>query len=88
LATLHGPEAVVPLPDGRTIPVKIQGMEDGKMFDTLKQDMGNMMSQVRDVLTMVGQKMDNTHMVSLMDEMVRSQKSSVDIQNKMLKAQS
>jgi hypothetical protein len=27
-------------------------------------------------------------MVSLMDEMVRSQKSSVDIQNKMLKAQS
>jgi hypothetical protein len=86
LAKLHGPEAVVPLPDGRTIPVKIQGLENSKMFDTLKSDMGNMMSQVRDVLAMVGQKMDNTHMVSLMDEMVRVQKSSNDIQSKMLKA--
>lgn len=87
LATLHGPEAVVPLPDGKTIPVRIQGLEDGKMFDTLKSDMGNMLSQVRDVLSIVSQKMDNATMIRLMDEMVRVQKSSVDIQNKMLKAQ-
>jgi LAS superfamily LD-carboxypeptidase LdcB len=86
LATLHGPEAVVPLPDGKTIPVRIQGLEDGKMFDTLKSDMGNMLSQVRDVLNVVSQKMDNATMVSLMDEMVRVQKSSVDIQQKMLRA--
>lgn len=87
LAKLHGREAVVPLPDGRTIPVSIQGLEYGKMFDTLKSDMGNMLSQVRDVLSVVSQKMDNATMIRLMDEMVRVQKSSVDIQNKMLKAQ-
>lgn len=86
LAKLHGREAVVPLPDGRTIPVSIQGLEDGKMFDTLKSDMGNMLSQVRDVLNVVSQKMDNAAMVQLMDEMVRAQKNSVDIQNKMLRA--
>lgn len=86
LAKLHGPEAVVPLPDGKTIPVRIQGLEDGKMFDTLKSDMGNMLSQVRDVLNVVSQKMDNAAMVQLMDEMVRAQKNSVDIQNKMLRA--
>jgi hypothetical protein len=89
LATLHGPEAVVPLPDGKTIPVNLQGsLENSKMFDTLKQDMGNMMSQVRDVLNIVSQKMDNAHIASLMDEMVRAQKNSVDIQEKMLRAQS
>jgi hypothetical protein len=88
LAKLHGPEAVVPLPDGKTIPVNIQGsFENSKMFDTLKSDMGNMMSQVRDVLNIVSQKMDNAHIASLMDEMVRAQKSSVDIQEKMLRAQ-
>jgi hypothetical protein len=89
LAELHGPEAVVPLPDGKTIPVNLQGsLENSKMFDTLKSDMGNMMSQVRDVLNIVSQKMDNAHIASLMDEMVRAQKSSVDIQEKMLRAQS
>jgi hypothetical protein len=87
LAELHGPEAVVPLPDGKTIPVNLQGsFENSKMFDTLKQDMGNMMSQVRDVLNIVSQKMDNQVMISLMDDMVRAQKSSVDIQQKMLQA--
>ena len=27
--TLHGTEAVVPLPDGRSIPVTVQGMDGG-----------------------------------------------------------
>jgi hypothetical protein len=28
-ATLHGTEAIVPLPDGRSIPVTLQGMKGG-----------------------------------------------------------
>lgn len=34
-ATLHGTEAVVPLPDGRTIPVTIQGMGGGQGGDNI-----------------------------------------------------
>jgi hypothetical protein len=89
LATLHGPEAVVPLPDGKSIPVKMSGNQDSNsMMGSVGSDLGNMMGQLKDVLYMLSDKMNNPQMLVLMDEMVRAQKNSNDIQNKMLKAQS
>lgn len=87
MATLHGPEAVVPLPDGKNIPVKMESnTESSRAMETFKSDMGSMMGQIKDVLYLLSDKMNNPQMVSLMDEMVRAQKNSVDIQNKMLRA--
>lgn len=87
MATLHGPEAVVPLPDGKNIPVKMESnTESSRAMETFKNDMGSMMGQIKDVLYLLTDKMNNPQMVSLMDEMVRAQKNSVDIQNKMLRA--
>jgi hypothetical protein len=87
LATLHGPEAVVPLPDGKSIPVKMSGNQDSNsMMGSVGSDLGNMMGQIKDVLYMLSDKMNNPQMLVLMDEMVRAQKNSNDIQNKMLRA--
>jgi hypothetical protein len=88
LAELHGPEAVVPLPDGKSIPVKMENNTgSGPAMETFKSDLGNMMGQIKDVLYLLTDKMNNPQMVTLMDEMVRAQKNSNDIQNKMLRAQ-
>ena len=87
LAELHGPEAVVPLPDGKSIPVKMSGNRDSSnMMDSVGGDMNNMMGQLKDVLTMLSDKMNDPQMIVLMDEMVRAQKNSLDVQNKMLRA--
>jgi len=55
-AMLHGTEAVVPLPDGRQIPVEMNGMTDkiGQQIDTLMAQtemMGEMVSLMRDSVT-------------------------------------
>lgn len=87
LATLHGPEAIVPLPDGKSIPVKMDTNNSvSSMMDNFKGDLNNMMGQIRDVLAVLSDKTNDPIMVSLMDEMVRAQKNSVDIQQKMLQA--
>lgn len=87
LATLHGPEAIVPLPDGKSIPVKMsENNSSSSMMDSFKSDFGNMMTQIRDVLTVLSDKTNDPRMISLMDEMVRAQKNSVDVQQKMLRA--
>jgi hypothetical protein len=87
LATLHGPEAVVPLPDGKSIPVKMDSNNSASaMMDSFKGDLNNMMGQIRDVLTLLSDKTNDPAMITLMDEMVRAQKNSVDIQQKMLRA--
>jgi hypothetical protein len=87
LATLHGPEAIVPLPDGKSIPVKMDANNSASgMMDSFRGDLNNMMGQIRDVLILLSDKTNDPKMVGLMDEMVRAQKSSVDIQQKMLRA--
>jgi hypothetical protein len=87
LATLHGPEAIVPLPDGKSIPVKMDTNNSASgMMDSFRGDLNNMMGQIRDVLILLSDKTNDPKMVGLMDEMVRAQKSSVDIQQKMLRA--
>lgn len=45
-AMLHGTEAVVPLPDGRTIPVEVKNNTDNSQMVSLMQTMNSMLEQV------------------------------------------
>jgi LAS superfamily LD-carboxypeptidase LdcB len=85
LATLHGPEAIVPLPDGTSIPVKMDPNNSlNGTVDGLKSEVGNMMGQIRDLIVILSNNMNNGQLVDLMNEMVRAQKNSVDVQQKIL----
>jgi D-alanyl-D-alanine carboxypeptidase len=84
LAELHGPEAVVPLPDGKTIPVRIEGNDFGA--SKINEDMTAMMNQFRSHMETMINKMNNRDLVTIMDEMVRAQKASNSIQEKLLRA--
>jgi hypothetical protein len=83
MAELHGPEAVVPLPDGKTIPVRIEG---GDFGDAKSKDMSDMMNQFRSSMESMINQMNNRDLVNMMDEMVRAQKDSNSIQEKLLRA--
>jgi hypothetical protein len=83
LAELHGPEAVVPLPDGKTIPVRIEGDMPGS---NQSSDMSAMMNQFRSSMESMINQMNNRDLVNMMDEMVRAQKASNSIQEKLLRA--
>jgi hypothetical protein len=84
LAELHGPEAVVPLPDGKTIPVKIEGDMPGS--NRSREDMSAMMNQFRTSMESMINQMNNRDLLNMMDEMVRAQKASNSIQEKLLRA--
>jgi hypothetical protein len=84
LAELHGPEAVVPLPDGKTIPVRIEGGDFGNTG--AKEDMADMMRQFKSSMESMINQLNNRDLVSMMDEMVRAQKTSNGIQEKLLRA--
>ncbi len=84
MAELHGPEAVVPLPDGKTIPVRTEGGEFGD--SKYKEDMADMMKQFKTSMESMINQMNNRDLVTIMDEMVRIQKSSNSIQEKLLRA--
>lgn len=84
LAELHGPEAVVPLPDGKTIPVRIEGNDVGA--GKINEDMSAMMNQFRSYMETMINRMNNRDLVTMMDEMVRAQKASNSIQEKLLRA--
>jgi hypothetical protein len=83
LAELHGPEAVVPLPDGKTIPVRIEGGDTG---GSKSKDMSDMMNQFRSSMESMINQMNNRDLLNMMDEMVRAQKDSNSIQEKLLRA--
>jgi hypothetical protein len=83
LAELHGPEAVVPLPDGKTIPVRIEG---GDVGGAKSKDMADMMNQFRSSMESMINQMNNRDLLNMMDEMVRAQKDSNSIQEKLLRA--
>jgi len=90
-AVLHGPEAVVPLPDGKTIPVRLENSSDfagNSSADTIKSDMRQMMTEFKNSMTMMMEQTNNKVMINIMDELLRAQKTSNDIQKKMLQAQS
>jgi muramidase (phage lysozyme) len=87
-AVLHGPEAVVPLPDGKTIPVKLENGNEFLNTNEIKNEMRQMMSEFRTAMQGMIEQVHPRHVVNAMDEMVRAQKASVDIQKKMLQASS
>jgi hypothetical protein len=84
MAELHGPEAVVPLPDGKTIPVRIEGGDFGGAKS--KDDMADMMRQFKSSMESMINQMNNRDLLNMMDEMVRAQKTSNGIQEKLLRA--
>jgi hypothetical protein len=84
LAELHGPEAVVPLPDGKTIPVRIEGGDQSS--SRAKDDMADMMRQFKSSMESMINQMNNRDLLNMMDEMVRAQKTSNGIQEKLLRA--
>tara|TARA_R110000824_G_scaffold3689_7_gene17473 strand:+ start:6114 stop:7682 length:1569 start_codon:yes stop_codon:yes gene_type:complete len=55
-ATLHGTEAVVPLPDGRTIPVTIQGSLSGGGDTTVNINVSGANGDPRKIARMVGEE--------------------------------
>jgi hypothetical protein len=83
MAELHGPEAVVPLPDGKTIPVRIEG---GDFGGAKSKDMSDMMNQFRSSMESMINQLNNRDLLNMMDEMVRAQKTSNGIQEKLLRA--
>ena len=87
-ATLHGPEAVVPLPDGKTIPVRLENDSVFGNQNNTKDEMKQMMSEFKTAMQGMIEQMNNKAVLNAMDEMVKTQKASVDIQKKMLQAQS
>ena len=88
LAELHGPEAVVPLPDGKTIPVRIEGGDLGNNSPEIKNELRQMMTEFKSAMQGMVEQMNNKAMIVALDEMVKAQKTSNDIQKKMLQAQS
>jgi hypothetical protein len=87
-ATLHGPEAVVPLPDGKTIPVRLENDNVFSKQNNIKDEMKQMMSEFKTAMQGMVEQMNNKAVLTAMDEMVKTQKASVDIQKKMLQATS
>jgi muramidase (phage lysozyme) len=90
-AILHGPEAVVPLPDGKSIPVTMPGGGDFSSTaaaNNMKTEMGRMMTEFKSSMQMMMEQMNSKEMLDTMNEMVKVQKTSADIQKKMLQAQS
>jgi muramidase (phage lysozyme) len=90
-AILHGPEAVVPLPDGKSIPVTMPGGGDFSSTaaaNNMKTEMGRMMTEFKSSMQMMMEQMNSKEMLDVMNEMVKVQKTSTDIQKKMLQAQS
>jgi hypothetical protein len=90
-ATLHGPEAVVPLPDGKTIPVRLENSGDlsgSTTASSIKNEMNQMMTEFKNSMQMMIEQMNNKEMIVALDEMVKAQKTGNDIQKKMLQAQS
>ena len=90
-AVLHGPEAVVPLPDGKTIPVRLENGGDlsgNSAANNMKTEMGRMMNEFKNSMQMMMEQMNNKAMIVALDEMVKAQKTGNDIQKKMLQAQS
>ena len=58
-ATLHGTEAVVPLPDGKTIPVSLEGMGGGGGGSTVNITMNGVQGNPNDIARAVGREVQN-----------------------------
>jgi GH24 family phage-related lysozyme (muramidase) len=82
-AVLHGPEAVVPLPDGRTIPVTIAGLAEhnerlSQVLSAIETRMGSTGS--------TGITVSDT-LLRKMDDLIRVASDQLGVSGKILKAQ-
>ena len=82
-AVLHGPEAVVPLPDGKTIPVELKDQARASESDSfrialdgLRQDLSRMMTSTS----------ISPELVSLMAQLVDLQRTNNSTAQRMLQA--
>jgi len=80
-ATLHGTEAIVPLPNGKTIPVSFKdGMDDlaNKVSEGIVRALSQQSTQVNGIST-------NPEMVSLLAQLVDLQRTNNDTASRMLR---
>jgi len=80
-AILHGTEAVVPLPDGKTIPVTVNQTTSGSM-DT--SEMISVLREVKSSMDSMTNRADNQRVVDMLTELIRTQRNSNSIQEKIL----
>ena len=82
LAMLHGTEAVVPLPDGKSIPVQM----DSILADTVKGLTTTMVQEIRSALQQISQPQnsDQSVLVAVMQDMIREQKTTNTINQRIL----
>ena len=92
LANLHGNEAVVPLPDGRTIPVVIKsdfsdlrreaGSDMTAVIDTLSREITN---AVQNAANSLANSMQLQPILSALQDLARYQRENVAVNEKMLR---
>jgi hypothetical protein len=79
-ALLHGTEAVVPLPDGKTIPVNMNesaaAVDNTEMLQVLREVKASMDSMIN--------RADNQRVVDALENSIRTQRTSNDILGKIL----
>lgn len=80
-AILHGTEAVVPLPDGKTIPVTMEQTTNSMSDNT---EMIRVLQEVKASMDSMTNRADNQRVVAVLEESIRTQRASNDILGKIL----
>jgi uncharacterized protein YcbK (DUF882 family) len=78
---LHGTEAVVPLPDGKTIPVSMN-QSTGAAADN--SELLQVMREVKSSIESMTNRADNQRVVAVLEDSIRAQRTSNDILGKIL----
>jgi len=78
---LHGTEAVVPLPDGKTIPVSMN-QSSGSTADN--SELLQVMREVKSSIESMTNRADNQRVVAVIEDSIRTQRTSNDILQKIL----
>ena len=82
-AQLHGPEAVVPLPDGRTIPVELKDQANASDADSFKIALDGLRQDLSRMMTSTS---ISPELVSLMSQLVDLQRTNNSTAQRMLQA--
>ena len=83
-ARLHGPEAVVPLPDGRTIPVELNDRSNSSESDSFKQALNDFKQDLSRLFS--ANSGVSPELVSLMAQLVDLQRTNNSTAQRMLQA--
>lgn len=91
LAKLHGTEAVVPLPDGRTIPVMIKndltsvGGSSADMDGVLSRISQEISTAVQNAANSLASNLQLQPILTALEELARYQRENVDVNERMLR---